>query len=204
MLCFGATLLAWVGWISVQVFQTRWIAVEVNGGSPVSGDPRNKEYVEGFRECAQGNVIHAVLLSLVTMLPVMRRSPVQCWCVSLVVFAALLCVTPVLARWRAREEAVAWVALLGPLYGVQNTVPGLLVADRTPADSRASMQGFLNVAVCIPQLLVALGGGYVVAYGGTWPLFATGAVCSLLAATCASQLLTKPRERDEEFAEALH
>merc|ERR1712110_1316117 len=104
--------------------------------------------------------------------------------------AVMLALSVVIPGLKSRAVAVAWLVLLGPAYGVQLTVPYVILATRAPNELQGELLGLLNVAVCIPQLLLSLVGGVITAWAGTdTVLFAAGAASNAAAAGVCWRLL---------------
>merc|ERR1712110_496698 len=104
--------------------------------------------------------------------------------------AVMLALSVVIPGLKSRAVAMAWLVLLGPAYGIQLTIPYVILAARAPNELQGELQGLLNVAVCIPQLLLSLVGGVITARTGTdTTLFAAGAVSNATAAGVCWRLL---------------
>lgn len=180
------TLLAWLGWISLQMYQTEFVAKEVFQGSPDETSPLNKAYVEGVHAASRALVINALLMTLTTYtIPKAIRSmgKSRLWCLATLFTALLLAASLAIRKTHAKDGATWWLALLGPVYGVQQTIPFLVVSEEAPKELLGELNGYLNVALCIPQLLVSLLGGAVISIvGSDTLLFGLGAVCDLVAA----------------------
>lgn len=187
------TLLAWLGWISLQMYQTEFVAKEVFQGSPDQTSPLNKAYVEGVHAASRALVINALLMTLTTYaIPKAIRSmgKANLWCLATLFTALLLAASLAICKTHAKDGASLWLALLGPVYGVQQTIPFLVVSEEAPKELLGELNGYLNVALCIPQLLVSLLGGAVISIvGSDTLLFGLGAVCDLVAAGICMKFL---------------
>merc|ERR1712151_1394387 len=67
-------MFAWFGWISVQVYQTHFVAEEICHGSPDPQSPTNKLYVKGVKVAAMALVANALLMAFATNLFTWARS----------------------------------------------------------------------------------------------------------------------------------
>ncbi|CAE7229566.1 SUC5, partial [Symbiodinium natans] len=190
---YTVTLLAWLGWISLQIYQTEFVATEVYQGSADESSPANKAYVTGVHAASRALILNAVLMTGTTyLIPTVLRKlgKARLWSLSTGATALMLAASILISRTHAKAASSAWLALLGPLYGIQQTIPFLVVSEEAPKDLLGELNGFLNVALCIPQLLVSLLGGWVVALAGTDSLlFTAGAVCDVVATVVCLRLL---------------
>ena len=180
------TLLAWLGWISLQMYQTEFVAKEVFQGSPDERSLENKAYVEGVQAASRALVINALLMTIATYaIPRAIRSmgKAKLWCLSTLFTALLLACSLAIRKDHAKFGASLWLALLGPVYGVQQTIPFLVVTEEAPKELLGELNGYLNVALCIPQLMISvLGGSLISLVGSDTLLFGVGALLDLLAA----------------------
>lgn len=192
-----ATMLAWLGWISVQVYQTHFVAEEIYRGVADPASPFNVLYVQGVQDASAALVVNALLMSAASLaFPGMRSALGDrgLWMLSADMTALLLFSSAGVLASASHVAATVWLVSLGPFYGVQLTIPYVILAARAPADVQGELQGYLNVAVCVPQLLLSLGGGAVTAWAGTDTiLFVAGAVANLLASVVCWVCLREPR-----------
>merc|ERR1712048_958682 len=138
-------------------------------------------------------ICNALLMSLATsILPPVRDilGDRLLWFMSILATAIMLAFSVLVRMAQSHMLASLWLALLGPLYGVQQTIPFVLVASNAPVEMLGELNGYLNVALCVPQLLVSLTGGTLVAATGTdTSLFGIGIVFDLFAAIACWVLL---------------
>eukprot|EP00931_Biecheleriopsis_adriatica_P052948 TRINITY_DN30899_c0_g1_i1.p1 TRINITY_DN30899_c0_g1~~TRINITY_DN30899_c0_g1_i1.p1 ORF type:complete len:144 (+),score=22.93 TRINITY_DN30899_c0_g1_i1:39-470(+) len=120
---YMVTLLAWLGWISIQMYQTEFVAEEVYMGSSNPSSSNNAAYVEGVQAASLALVINALLMTLATyFIPTLISSTGEkcLWAVS-VLLAAVLFESSVLIRsMHAKIGAGIWLALLGPVCWVSS------------------------------------------------------------------------------------
>merc|ERR1712232_14650 len=187
--------LAWLGWISVQVYQSHFFAEEVYQGSPNPQSSANTAYVEGMKAASMALVGNAILMALSTRVFDSARIALGergLWLLATQTTAMMLAFSVVIPGLKSRAVAVAWLVLLGPAYAVQLTIPYVILANRAPNELQGELLGLLNVAVCIPQLMLSLVGGVITAWAGTdTVLFAAGAVSNAAAAAVCWQLLRR-------------
>ncbi|CAJ1447409.1 unnamed protein product [Effrenium voratum] len=190
---YMVTLLAWLGWISLQMYQTEFVAKEVFGGSPDPRAPSNKEYVDGVQAASRALVVNAVLMTATTYLipsAIHVMGKARLWCAATLLTSLLMASTLLIRKNHAKLGASFWLAMLGPAYGVQQTIPFIVVSEEAPKDLLGELNGYLNVSLCIPQLLVSLfGGSLSAAAGSDTILFGMGAILDLVAAAvCVTKI----------------
>merc|ERR1712048_904875 len=138
-------------------------------------------------------ICNALLMSLATsILPPVRDilGDRLLWFMSILATAGMLALSVVVRLAQSHVLASLWLSLLGPLYGVQQTIPFVLVASNAPVEMLGELNGYLNVALCVPQLVVSLTGGALVAATGTdTSLFGIAIVFDLFAAVACWALL---------------
>jgi len=149
--------------------------------------------VAGVHAASQALVLNAILMTLTTFLiPAALRlvGKARLWSLANALTALMLVSSLFIRRAHAKAASSAWLAVLGPLYGVQQTIPFLVVSEEARKDLLGELNGFLNVALCIPQFLVSLLGGSIIAIAGSDSiLFAAGAFCDVLAALASLYFL---------------
>eukprot|EP00913_Durusdinium_trenchii_P030579 g28639.t1 len=189
---YVVTLLAWLGWISLQMYQTE---------PHFLGRPNGRDYVAGVHAASRALVVNALLMTVATYLiprAIRAIGKAKLWCLATLLTALLLASSLVIRKTHAQLGAAVWLALLGPVYGVQQTIPFLVVTEEAPKEpvalqSSGPDRGYLNVALCIPQLLISLLGGTLIsAAGSDTVLFGSGAALDLLAAGICMRFLTRP------------
>ncbi|EER07529.1 Membrane-associated transporter, putative [Perkinsus marinus ATCC 50983] len=194
-LIYVATLLSWMGWFASQIYQSHFAAVEL-----LNGGDSGPEYEEAMHVAAGGMLGAAILsgiagLILTIVLRRDGRSPYPLWGVSCLLLGVVLSIAPLLKHVSVGVlETQMWLAAVGPMYAVTCSVPYALVASISHVASSedenehlaeedeggGAMMGVLNVAVCIPQLLLSLVGGPLnTAAGSDSASFVLGGCCSV-------------------------
>eukprot|EP00441_Pelagodinium_beii_P033766 CAMPEP_0197636396 /NCGR_PEP_ID=MMETSP1338-20131121/11912_1 /TAXON_ID=43686 ORGANISM="Pelagodinium beii, Strain RCC1491" /NCGR_SAMPLE_ID=MMETSP1338 /ASSEMBLY_ACC=CAM_ASM_000754 /LENGTH=519 /DNA_ID=CAMNT_0043208613 /DNA_START=1 /DNA_END=1560 /DNA_ORIENTATION=+ len=182
---FITSSLTWFGWIATQMFQSHFVAEEIYGGSPDPRHPSNKLYVEGMHAASLALVVNALLMAASTMsFEVVRQrlGDKGLWTLGLQTTAILMALSLVVQAMKSKVAAWIWLAAMGPTYAVQLTLPYTILSTRAPENLQGQLQGYLNIAVCLPQLVLSLCGGQLLAWAGTdTGLFALGAVANVSA-----------------------
>ena len=190
-LIYLASLLSWMGWFACQMYQAHFVTVEVLGADLNEAS----RYQEDLHASALG-LLGAAVLSWITgmVLPFFLSSsinPYTAWACSCLLLGVNCCISPILTWiWGGKADrnlfswatALAWLASFGPMYAVALSVPYALIAEisrSNPSLSVGGLMGAINVAVCIPQLLLSLIGGPINS------LFATDSASLLLGGLCA-------------------
>ncbi|CAE8697716.1 unnamed protein product [Polarella glacialis] len=190
---FCVSLLTWFGWIATQIFQSHFLAEEIYGGSPDQSSARNSLYVDGMRAASLSLVVNALLMSASTMSFEAVRARLGdrgLWMLGLESTSFLLGLSILVRATKSRPAAWLWLASLGPPYAIQLTLPYTILGSRAPQELQGQLQGYLNVAVCFPQLVLSLFGGQIVAWAGSdTVLFAFGSVVNFFAAIVCWRLL---------------
>eukprot|EP00931_Biecheleriopsis_adriatica_P060867 TRINITY_DN36562_c0_g1_i2.p1 TRINITY_DN36562_c0_g1~~TRINITY_DN36562_c0_g1_i2.p1 ORF type:complete len:306 (-),score=45.18 TRINITY_DN36562_c0_g1_i2:265-1182(-) len=180
------TAAAWGGWISLQVYGSHFSASEVFGGS---ADPRqilkNQRFIEGSRAASAGMAANTMLMTLAAFcLTSMNKyfGRRMVWSGSMLFAGLLLCLSFPIGQRHATTGVQVWLMLFGPAFAVQCALPFDIIASRAPSHLKGALLGYLNWAVCLPQLVMSLIGGPLVSHFGTdVAAFAFGAACLLLA-----------------------
>ena len=175
----AGSILTWFGWFSQQVFQSNFV------GSRVIHEPSPAIAVQ---VTAYGLVISSVLSCLtgIFVIPWLLAYAgtssfilFRVWAVSSMLQGLNLLMSPFV---KTIPGAVLWEASTGPMYAVSLTVPFMLVANGCDHGSSGRVMALVNVAVCIPQLFVSLGGGVIIACTrSVVAIFIIGGVLCLLA-----------------------
>lgn len=188
------TAAAWGGWISLQVYGSHFCATEVFGGS---ADPRqrldNLRFLEGSRVASAGLTINTVFMTAAALCLGRIKSHFglrATWSGSMLFAGLLLCLSVPISRSQATLGVQAWLALFGPAFAVQCALPFDIVAKRAPSHLKGALLGYLNWAVCLPQLILSLVGGPLTAhFGSDVAAFLLGAGCLLLASMLVCTIL---------------
>lgn len=178
----AGSVLTWFGWFSQQIFQTDFVASTVSASHGIA----SKEALElssyglvisSALSCITGLVVIPLLIAITGS---DTTSLFRIWSLSSLLQAIELLVSPFV---KSPAGAVLWEAAAGPMYAVALSVPFMLVANGCDHGSSGRIMALINIAVCLPQLLVALGGGILVAIAGSdLAVFVAGGLLCLVAA----------------------
>lgn len=192
--------LCWLSWFPFFLFDTDWMGREVYEGNPTGTAEQIHSYQLGVQEGAFGLLLNSVVLgvsSLFIDVLCQKLGSKNLWAIgNFIVFLAMACtglITTIVAthkqhEWR-RITAVVLFTVLGFPLAITYSVPYSLTAELT-ADSGGGQglaMGILNLAVVIPQTIVALGAGPWDALfgGGNEPAFGFASVSALAAGAIA-------------------
>ncbi|CAM6126670.1 unnamed protein product [Calypogeia fissa] len=205
----------WLSWFPFFLFDTDWMGREVFRGNPQGEQSAVALYDQGVRVGAFGLLLNSVVLAIGSLLidPLCSRfGSKHVWALSnYIVFVCMGCtaIVTVLAGEvhqvgdkRVYEHsslvkvgALILFTILGfPLaitYSVPYSLTAELIADSGGGQGLA--MGILNLAVVIPQMVVALGAGPWDALfgGGNQPAFALASIFALVAGIIATKYLPR-------------
>ncbi|KAL3693653.1 hypothetical protein R1sor_007304 [Riccia sorocarpa] len=207
--------LCWLSWFPFFLFDTDWMGREVYRGDPNGVDVQVDSYAEGVRAGAFGLLLNSVVLAIssLAVTPLCQYfGSKQVWALSnFIVFICMMCTTVITAlavetRIRGGQQVhiyAGWVkvgsiilfTVLGFPLAITYSVPYALTAELT-ADSGGGQglaMGILNLAVVIPQMVVALGAGPwdELFGGGNVPAFALAGAFALVACVVATKHLPR-------------
>ncbi|CAK9228935.1 unnamed protein product [Sphagnum jensenii] len=202
--------LCWLSWFPFFLFDTDWMGREVYQGDPKGDIVKATSYQRGVQEGAFGLLLNSVILGISSLFidPLCRLlGSKNVWALgNFIVFVAMAftgIITMNVVHSRAdgsyhhpnwvRIAAVILFTVLGFPLAITYSVPYSLTADLT-ADAGAGQglaMGILNLAVVIPQTLVALGSGPWDALfgGGNEPAFGLASISALAAGIIAFRKL---------------
>jgi solute carrier family 45 protein 1/2/4 len=189
--------LCWLSWFPFFLFDTDWMGREVYEGDPKGNSTQVTAYLRGVGEGSFGLLLNSVVLGISSLFIdtlCQRIGSKNLWALgNFIVFVAMACtglitrtvVTPngpKQHQW-SRVAAVVLFTVLGFPLAITYSVPYSLTAELT-ADSGGGQglaMGILNLAVVIPQTIVALGAGPWDALfgGGNEPAFGLASLCAL-------------------------
>lgn len=191
--------LCWLSWFPFFLFDTDWMGREVFEGDP-TGDPvQVAAYQRGVQEGAFGLLLNSVVLGISSLfidLLCQKLGSKNLWAIgNFIVFLAMACTglitvaAPDGHKGGSRVAAVVLFTVLGFPLAITYSVPYSVTAELT-ADSGGGQglaMGILNLAVVIPQTIVALGAGPWDALfgGGNLPAFGFASVSALAAGVIA-------------------
>nr|APY21440.1 SUT6 [Sorghum bicolor] len=215
----AVTAVTWLSWFPFIQYNTDWMGREIFHGEPQGAGGKADLYNAGVREGAVGLLFCSVALGVTSfLLPKLCRKLTSrvVWSISnLMVFALLTAMVvlgmvsmkgykPSLAASLSagpdhtfKSAALAIFALIGIPQAVLFTVPCAVACEIATEEGggQGLTLGVLNIAVVLPQLLIALSAGPIDgAFGkGNAPALGIGAVFALISAVLALVLLPKTR-----------
>ncbi|CAN1328711.1 Sucrose transport protein SUC2 [Linum perenne] len=216
------TCLNWFAWFPWVLFDTDWMGREVYGGkSNGSTSGQIKLFDKGVQVGSVGLMINSAVLLIVSLAidPLVRKLGVKLlWgSVNLILgicLAMMVVISKVaeLERKHAESErrhgnvspssgiksaSLAVFGILGLPLAVAYSIPFALASiySQGSGAGQGLSVGVLNLAICLPQMVVSLGSGPLDAAfgGGNLPAFVVGAVVAFVSAVCAATLLPNPR-----------
>ncbi|KAL2467549.1 Sucrose transport protein SUC5 [Forsythia ovata] len=212
------TGLTWVGWFPFILYDTDWMGKEVFGGS-ASGDPLEiKLYDQGVREGSLGLMSYVAMLGIVSLFmePFLRflGSVRRVWGIGNLILAFCMGSTLFITKMAENARHAALIetgsALIPPSLEIKVSYFALFTALGIPQAVTYSIPfalasiysnqsdtgqglalGLLNLAIVIPQMLVALISGPLDSlFGGSnLPAFTLGGVSAALGGILALKML---------------
>jgi len=214
--------LCWLSWFPFFLFDTDWMGREVYEGDPKGNSTQVAAYLRGVGEGSFGLLLNSVVLGITSLFIdtlCHRIGSKNLWALgNFIVFVAMACtglITRTVAtpdgpkqhQW-SRVAAVVLFTVLGFPLAITYSVPYSLTAELT-ADSGGGQglaMGILNLAVVIPQTIVALGAGPWDALfgGGNEPAFGLASLCALAGGTIALWKLPRLSRRGYQRGVIMH
>ncbi|CAN0878775.1 Sucrose transport protein SUC5 [Linum grandiflorum] len=198
---------------------TDWMGREVYGGVSNGSPGQIHLYDQGVRAGAYGLMINSIVLLLFSLAvdPLAGRYGVKfLWGGVNLLLGICLAATVAISKaaesarlagdggmaaeeepsWWIKSGAMAVFAILGVPLAVTCSIPFAMASIyslRSGAGQGLSM-GVLNLAICLPQMIVSLTSGpFDAAFGGgNLPAFVVGAVVAVVSGICAATLLHLP------------
>ncbi|KAM0945296.1 putative MFS transporter superfamily [Dioscorea sansibarensis] len=205
--------LTWSSWFPFFLFDTDWMGREVYRGDPSGTESEMGSYQKGVRDGAFGLLLNSVVLLVASFLidPICRRMGARMvWAMSSFIVFICMAATTIISLWSINEHltgirhvvgankavrvgALIIFSLLGFPLAITYSLPFSVTAELT-ADSGGGQglaTGVLNLAIVIPQMVVALGAGPWDALfgGGNIPAFALASAFALAASFLAFKRL---------------
>ncbi|CAN1249780.1 Sucrose transport protein SUC2 [Linum perenne] len=211
------TCLNWFAWFPWVLYNTDWMGREVYGGDSGMNSSKIKMYDQGVRAGSIGLMINSIILLIVSLAidPLARKLGAKIlWGGVNLILGICLAMTVVISKAAESERRHGGGGYTGPSSGIKSAslaVFGILglplavtysipfammsIYSQGSGAGQGFSQGVLNLAICLPQMVVSLGSGPFDALfgGGNSPAFVLGAVVAVLSAVCAATLLPKPR-----------
>ncbi|CAN0878768.1 Sucrose transport protein SUC5 [Linum grandiflorum] len=213
------TCLNWSAWFPWVLYDTDWMGREVYGGVSNGSPGQIHLYDQGVRAGAYGLMINSIVLLLFSLAvdPLAGRYGVKfLWGGVNLLLGICLAATVAISKaaesarlagdggmaaeeepsWWIKSGAMAVFAILGVPLAVTCSIPFAMASIyslRSGAGQGLSM-GVLNLAICLPQMIVSLTSGpFDAAFGGgNLPAFVVGAVVAVVSGICAATLLHLP------------
>lgn len=199
--------LCWLSWFPFFLFDTDWMGREVFQGDPFGGEAKKDAYELGVQRGTFGLLLNSIVLAVGSFFidPLCRWiGPKLVWSISnfMISFGmastAIITVlagpkgrtsNPILYADWAKNAAIAFFAMLGLPLAVTYSVPYSITAELA-SDSGGGQgvaMGVLNLAVVLPQMVVALGAGPFDSLfgGGNEPAFGFAALFAFAAGLVA-------------------
>ncbi|CAN1773593.1 Sucrose transport protein SUC5 [Linum perenne] len=192
------TCLSWFAWFPWVLYNTDWMGREVYGGDLAGGNMGQIQmYDRGVRVGSVGMVINSIVLLIVSLAidPLAKKLGVNLlWGGVNLILGICLIMTAVISKVAESERrhgstspssgiTSASLAVFG-ILGLPLAVAYSISFAMTSIYSQGSgaghglSVGVLNLAICLPQMVVSLGSGPLDAAlgGGNLPAFVVGAV----------------------------
>ncbi|CAN1328715.1 Sucrose transport protein SUC2 [Linum perenne] len=209
------TCLSWFAWFPWVLYNTDWMGREVYGGDLAGGNMGQIQmYDRGVRVGSIGMVINSIVLLIVSLAidPLAKKLGVKLlWGGVNLILGICLVMTVVISKAAESERrhgnvspssgiksaSLAVFGILGLPLAVAYSIPFALASiySQGSGAGQGLSVGVLNLAICLPQMVVSLGSGPLDAAfgGGNLPAFVVGAVVAFVSAVCAATLLPNPR-----------
>ncbi|KAK6938496.1 hypothetical protein RJ641_032004 [Dillenia turbinata] len=205
------TCLNWIAWFPFLLYNTDWMGKEVYGGAV--GD---ELFDEGVRAGALGLMLNAIVLGVTSLAIIYLargfKNAKMIWGIAnfvlCICLAMTIWVTKAAENYRKHADhyqnpsssvkagALTLFAILGMPQAVTYSIPFALASifSESSGAGQGLSLGVLNLAVVVPQMVVALVAGQIdAAFGGSnLPAFILGAVAAGASGVCALTLLPTP------------
>jgi solute carrier family 45 protein 1/2/4 len=210
------TVINWIAWFPFILYDTDWMGREVYGGNS-DGDERSKKlYDQGVQAGALGLMFNSILLGFVSLgvesIGRKMGGAKRLWgCVNFIL-AIGLAMTVLVTKSAEHHREIAG-PLAGPSSGIKAGVFSLFTVLGIPLAITYSIPfalasifstnsgagqglslGVLNIAICIPQMIVSFSSGPLDAQfgGGNLPSFVVGAIAAAVSGVLALTVLPSP------------
>uniref|UniRef100_A0ACD5U5R8 Uncharacterized protein n=1 Tax=Avena sativa TaxID=4498 RepID=A0ACD5U5R8_AVESA len=209
------TALTWLSWFPFLLFDTDWMGREMYHGKADGSPAEIAAFQEGVRQGAFGLLLNSVVLGIASFAiePMCRKlGPRTMWVVSQVIVCIAMALIAILGSWSLgdfggnvqdatatekglKASALAVFVLLGFPFAVLCSVPFAVTAQlaASKGGGQGLCTGVLNIAIVVPQMVVALGGGpWDELFGkGNIPAFALASVFAFSSAVAGMIMLPK-------------
>jgi len=187
----------WLAWFNFILYITSWVGENIYGGNPDAADHSSAKelFDEGVRKAALGlSLSAAVAIGTSLALPKLAQ-----WIGIKIVFLVgnlILGVCLIVTLWiKSSVGAIAMIATTGIPWAVVMSLPFTLVALAVEEEETGLFMGVLNIFVVIPQIIVALGVGFLLNQfrGNFVAALAAGGGAAFIAAILCVTLITTPK-----------
>ncbi|XP_074569987.1 sucrose transport protein SUT4-like [Curcuma longa] len=201
--------LTWLSWFPFFLFDTDWMGREVYHGDPNGDVTEQTDYQTGVREGAVGLLLNSIVLGVGSFFidPMCRKmGPKLVWAMSNFTVFICMAATTVLSLLSISKDskhiqhviggnntikvaAMVIFSVLGFPLSITYSVPFSMTAELTAGTGggQGLATGVLNLAIVVPQMIVAFGAGPWDALfgGGNIPAFALASIFSFAAGILA-------------------
>ncbi|CAE5963828.1 unnamed protein product [Arabidopsis arenosa] len=210
------TVINWIAWFPFLLYDTDWMGREVYGGNSDGNEQAKKLYDQGVQAGALGLMFNSILLGFVSLgvesIGRKMGGAKRLWgCVNFILAIGLA--MTVLVTQSAEQHRKTAGALAGPSSGIKAGVFSLFTVLGIPLAITYSVPfalasifstnsgagqglslGVLNIAICIPQMIVSFSSGPLDAHfgGGNLPSFVVGAIAAAISGVLALTVLPSP------------
>uniref|UniRef100_A0A0A9E004 Major facilitator superfamily (MFS) profile domain-containing protein n=1 Tax=Arundo donax TaxID=35708 RepID=A0A0A9E004_ARUDO len=214
----AVTAVTWLSWFPFFQYNTDWMGREIYHGLPQGTGAEADTFNAGVREGAVGLLFCSVALGVTSFLvPKLCRklTPRVVWSISnllVFVFMTLMVIVGMVSMKGYKDSLVAGLtgpdptlkgialfifALIGIPQAVLFSVPWAVASEVATEEGggQGLTIGVLNIAIVVPQLVIALTAGPIdgAFNKGNTPAFGIGAAFALICAVLALVLLPKTR-----------
>ncbi|XP_047084716.1 sucrose transport protein SUT1-like [Lolium rigidum] len=165
------TGLTWLSWFPFILYDTDWMGREIYHGDPQGTQAQDSAYQEGVRAGAFGLLLNSIVLGFSSFLiePLCKKlGPRVVWVSSNFAVCIAMAATTIISWWAtitvSKDIKVVCMAIfsflglpLAVLYSVPFAVTAQLAASK--GGGQGLCTGVLNIAIVIPQVIIALGAG---------------------------------------------
>ncbi|XP_030550824.1 sucrose transport protein SUC2-like [Rhodamnia argentea] len=214
-LLYLMTALNWIAWFPFILYDTDWMGLEVYGGKAHGTGEQKRVYDLGVHAGALGLMLNSVVLAFFSLLiePVGKLvGGLKTWwaLVNIVLAIGLFCTIPVTRMAKAyrathgmvpppahiKGGALGIFSVLGIPLSVTYSVPFALASiySSTAGAGQGLSLGIVNIAVCVPQMIVAAVSGRLdqAFGGGNLPAFIMGGIAAVVSSLVALFVLPNP------------
>ncbi|KAG6482749.1 hypothetical protein ZIOFF_059387 [Zingiber officinale] len=201
--------LTWLSWFPFFLFDTDWMGREVYHGDPNGDITEQTDFQTGVREGAVGLLLNSIVLGVGSFFvdPMCRKmGPKLVWAMSNFTVFICMAATTVLSLLSISKDsrhiqhviggnhtikvaAMVIFSVLGFPLSITYSVPFSMTAELTAGTGggQGLAIGVLNLAIVVPQMIVAIGAGPWDALfgGGNIPAFALATIFSFAAGILA-------------------